>query len=420
MNSLLKKTLRILLGKGAVALLSIAFTMYFAREFPKTIFAAIAIYDTIVSMSKVLVDLGFENFLIREATSQYYTEQRRKIITDLIIPATIARAMLATVVCVMYGILVLGFESPLQSQFPEFDIRWVLWLTTFHLLLENFQSILTPIFTIKQRFGTHSFLTAATPLVEQIAALLCYVQGGTTFYFLGLVIGQMTTLIFRLFYVRNIFAQASLHRIREFPWKKKILEYRYFHLRKFFRFGFVQGEYLIIPLLLPLQQLANYRLAKQASSVLKNYSSAFTDPLVVRLARTRDIKERQSYVKTYLTFTLPAPLLMLLLSPWVMAALGGDKYAAHWPILAVLCVAHFFQPLSALQFTILSVFGRGKDFLFRDVAGGVGGLAATTILILMIGEYGIAWGQLVSYVILYLVGRKFANQLIKSQQRPPT
>lgn len=419
MNSLLKKTLRILLGKGAVALLSIAFTMYFAREFPKTIFAAIAIYDTIVSMSKVFVDLGFENFLIREATRPYYTEQRRRIVTDLIIPATMGRAALATGVCVMYGLIVLGFESPLQRQFPEIDIRSVLWITTLHLLLENFQSTLIPIFTIKQRFGTHSFLTATTPLVEQIAALLCYVQGGTTFYFLGLVIGQMTTFLLRLVYVRDIFAQTSLQSIRDFPWKEKMVEYRYFHLRKFFRFGFVQGEYLIIPLLLPLQQLANYRLAKQASSVLKNYFSAFTDPLVVRLARTGDVKERQSYVRTFLTFTLPAPVLMLLLSPWIMAGLGGDKYAAHWPILAVLSVAYFFQPLSALQFAILSVFGRGKDFLFRDIAGGLGGIAATIGLILAIGEYGIAWGQLVSYVILYLVGRKFANQFIKFQTRTP-
>jgi O-antigen/teichoic acid export membrane protein len=150
--------------------------------------------------------------------------------------------------------------------------------------------------------------------------------------------------------------------------------------------------------------------------MLRRYIQAFSDPLIVKLSRTRDISVRQKYIHTYMAFTIPPPIILALLSPWIMPLMGGQKYADAWFILAIVFAAYIFSALSILQLTIISIFGKPTEFLMRDAIGGVAGLLATFLFILAFGEYGIAWGQLVSYAILFVVGYRIANRYVQAHE----
>lgn len=414
MNSLLKKSFRILLGRGVISVVTLLFTMFFAYELPKSIFALIALYDTIVSLSKVVTDLGLHNSVIRYAPPLFYSDQRQTAIAEIIFPATVARFFSSVLVSVLFLVGVLWFEPSLQAEFPDLNITYIAWITAFHLLIENCHSISNSIFAVKQLFGTHSVLESSITFLEGLFALIFYLWLGINQYFLGLLVGQLIVLVIRFYYLRNIlrwkyFVFVTFERLRSmlvsnFP----------FYLKRFFRIGFVQGELLVIAAFLPFEQMANYRLAKKSSGFLKQYLSAFVDPLTIKLSKTRDLSIREQYVRTYLKFTIPPPILLACLSPWIMALVGGDKYAGSWPILAVLYISYVFGALSILQLNILTIFGKKTDALLRDSVGGTLGLGATILFVIVFQENGIAWGQLVSNLILAVLGYRLAQKYLKT------
>lgn len=410
MDSLVKKSFRILTGRGVVAVFSILFTVYFAYELPKTIFALIALYDTVVSLSKILTDLGLHYKIIREVPPIFKTERRTEAITKIIMPCTWLRAGASLVVALLYPLIILVFYDPLQQEFPELNLIYIGLLTTGHLFIENLQTITTPLFFVKQRFGANAMLEAATTLVEKIIALALYLAGGINQYFLGLLLGQAFIFLLRMVYLKDIFLGYAWFAFSYNEVRNMLVVYFPFYLRKFFRMGFVQSEQILIAALLPLEQVANFKLAKQASSFLKTYIAAFYDPLSIQLSKTLDLSKREKHKRTYFLFTIPLPVLLTLLSPWIMQLVGGPKYADSWFILSIMYFSYIIACFSGYYFTVITIFGKPTEALYRDAAAGVVGFAATFILILLFSEYGIAWGQVVSYTVLAFTGYQIAKR----------
>lgn len=412
MSGLARKSFRILLGRGSVALLSILFTIYFAYEFPKPIFAFIALYETAVSLSRVVVDLGLHIRIIREAPPLIHAGDERGAFTKLVLPDTITRLIGAAIISVLFYGVMKALEPWLRANVGSLDFSFVAVICCFHMFMTDIETISSTIFSIRQRFGADAFLESAAGLLENIFALLCYLMWGTEHYFTGILIGITLMVGVRLFLIRDVarfwdIKYLTFNRIRS-----ALRSYFPFYLRKFFRIGFVQGEHLLIPILLPLNQLANFKLAKRCSIWLKNYTQAFSDPLMIKMSKSRDVKHRTSYTRTFLLFTIPLPILLAILSPWIMEWVGREKYADSWYILAVLYLSYVFYALSQLQLTVITVFGKPMEFLLRDAIGGVVGLISTVIMILLFSEYGIAWGQLFSYVVLYIIGYRLSRRYL--------
>jgi O-antigen/teichoic acid export membrane protein len=102
-----------------------------------------------------------------------------------------------------------------------------------------------------------------------------------------------------------------------------------------------------------------------------------------------------------------------------MSIAGGPKYADYWPLLTIMCLSYIFYAISATQMTIIGLFGKGTEALLRDGVAGTIGLVSTFLLIFFLGEYGMAWGQLVSFFALYLVGYKITKKYI-IEKKPVT
>lgn len=411
MNSLVKKSVRILLGRGIVSLFTLMVTVFFAYELPKSIFALIALYDLVVSLSKVVTDLGLHYLIIREVPPLYHSGGRQSAIEDFVFPASMIRILVSGVISVVFWLMIVWYLPELQGAFPDLDIFYISCITAVHLMIENLHNIAIPVFAVKKLFGTNSVLESSTTFLEGIFGLTFYLLFGINQYFAGLLLGQLLIFIIRMFYLKDDFALRNFKKMSVIKIKTMLSEYFPFYLRKFFRIGFVQGEQVIITALLPLEQIANYKLAKRSSNFLRQYIHAFSDPLLIKLSESRDLEVRRKYVRTFLHFTIPVPVVLALASPWIMAGVGGEKYAGSWPILAVMYFSYVFASVSALQLNVITIFGKKTDLLLRDAIGGTLGLICTYLLVLIFREDGIAWGQLISNLILsvlaYRLSRKY-------------
>jgi O-antigen/teichoic acid export membrane protein len=412
MSSLAKKSFRILLSQGGVGVFSILFTIYFAYEFPKSVFAFVALYETAVSLSRVVCDLGLHFQIIREAPPLLASGRSADAYSIIVLPSTLLRVIVAGLTSIVFYFLVILSSNWLDDQVGDLNFGLIAWMCTVHMFLTGIETITITIFAIRQRFGTDAFLESAAGLIENVFALVCYLMWGTEFYFLGILIGITLMVIIRIYLLRDIFRHVGQIRLSWASAKSTLKTFFPFYIRRFFRIGFVQGEQLLIPLLLPLTQLANFKLAKRCSVFLKNYTQAFSDPLLIKMSRSRNPDDRRSFTTTFMLFTIPLPLFLTCLSPWIMHWIGGAKYSNSWHILAVLYLSYVFYAVSQFQLTIISVFGRPVELLMRDAVAGVIGLLSTFILILLFDEYGIAWGQLVSYAVLCVIGYRVSTKYL--------
>ncbi len=410
--------MRILLGRGSVGILMILSTVYFAYELSKSIFALIALYETAVSLSRVLIDLGLHFRVLREAPPLLYSGKRDEAIRKIILPSCFLR-LLASILTVVLFVGSTWLVKPwLTVQFPELDIEFIIGMTAIHMMLTMIEAITTSVFSVMQKFGIDAFLDSGSALLESVLALLLYVQFGVEYYFVGITLGIGIMVAVRFFVLWDILSDIPQ---MEFSWSEARVTLKAhfpFYLRRFFRVGFTQAEQLLIPFLLSLNQLASFKVAKKLSGFLRNYVQAFADPLLIKLSKSRDLKDRKKYIRTFLLFTVPLPVGLTSLSPWIMKYLGGPKYEDAWLMLAVIYVSYIFYSLSSLQFVVVSVFGKPTETLYRDMIGGIVGLVGTLVCILLFAEYGIAWGQLISYVVMYIIGWRIAQRHLEASIHP--
>lgn len=414
MASLLVQSGRILLGRASVSVISILFTIYYARSLSRTQFAFIVLYETAAALYMSLTELGMYSKVVREAPSLLREQKESFVMDHIIMPATVMRVVVALGVAIVYGITAWIFEAELPADLRALNMVWIIVFACIGVFFEGLGTITEAIFAVKQRFGMNSFLGSAQTLAEQIFALLFFLQFGLTYYFVGVSIAQALMFILRIWFIRDVVVQF---RLRAFRWDaawSMLKEYFPFYVRRFFRLGFLQGEQIAVAFLLPLEQLANFNLAKRTAKFMKPYIEAFMNPFFVKLAKSRDINLVKEYSKTFLWFTIPVPVIMAVASPWIIQ-IYGQKYAASWPIMAIFSLSWIFYALSTLQLGVVGIFGEPKESLIADVLAGIIGLSATIVLILTFGEYGLAWGQMISFGTLYISGLFISRKYYRNQ-----
>ncbi|HNM14996.1 MAG TPA: polysaccharide biosynthesis C-terminal domain-containing protein, partial [bacterium] len=337
------------------------------------------------------------------------------VIDHIIMPATVTRAMFGFFLSLLYGMTAWIFEAELPAELRALNMAWVIVFACIGIFFEGLGTITEAIFAVKQRFGMNSFLGSAQTLVEQIFALLFFVQFGLTYYFVGVSIAQAVMFLLRIWYIRDVVFQFRPNFYRWNSAKKMLKEYFPFYVRRFFRLGFLQGEQIAVAFLLPLEQLANFNLAKRTAKFMKPYIEAFLNPLIIKLSKARDITLMKEYRKTFLWFTMPVPVILALASPWIIQ-IYGEKYAASWPIMAIFSLSWIFYALSTLQLGVVGIFGEPKEALMADAFAGIFGLSTTILLILLFKEYGLAWGQVISFATLYISGLYIARKYYRNPQ----
>ncbi|MCK6543181.1 oligosaccharide flippase family protein [bacterium] len=414
MNKLLEQSLRILAGRMSVSFVSVLFTVYFAYVLDKATFALIALYTTLSTLAQVVIDLGLSYKVIREAPALMNAGKTDEAMRTIIFPSVFLRIAASLIVLIVIFLFFFFIRAHFTQTFPDLSAPYILTIAGFSIFFECLSTISIQLFQIRRQFGLNSILNGSAQTLENILATILYIYAGMNHYFTGVLLAQGAIALLRFWFVRQLLAWYP-HEVRMKTMRPMLKYYFPMYVRRFFRFGFLQGEQLLVALMLPLEQVANFNLAKRFSKYMKAYLEAFSDPLSVRLSRTRDISVRQQYQKTFYMFTIPVPLILAILSPWIMKYGGGEKYADYWPILSILFVSYSISALSIFQFTVVTILGQPQEALKRDVIGSITGLSATFALIWFYGEYGLAWGQVITYLTLYITGYHISQKYLRNQ-----
>jgi O-antigen/teichoic acid export membrane protein len=386
---------------------------------PKNIFALIVLYSTAAAFTQVLIDLGLSTAIIREAPPLLKDETtKHQAIQDVIMPSVVLRFLASVVICFLMMIFLEIVKSPLMNEFPELDIPYMILLAPICILFENGSTTLVPVFQVRKKFGIDSFLTSAASFLENVFTVSLYIEYGINQYFLGVLLAQSVIFFVRLILLKDLLKQFEMSQLSYKSSVVMLKTYTPFYIRRFFRFGLLQGEQLLVAILLPMAQLANFNLAKKISKYIKFYIEAFMNPLSIQISKTRDVQTRSKHVRTFLLITIPPPILLALLSPWIMKIAGGPKYADNWFILAILYISYVFYALSSLQFSVVTILGKHTDALYRDAIGSTIGFVSTLILILIFKENGLAWGQLISYIAFYIAGYQISKKYLNEKNLP--
>lgn len=408
------------MGRGVVAVFSLLFTVYFAYELPKVIFGLIAVHTMSVSFSKVFTDLGLFYCVLRNAPPLLQEGQNQKAVDEFIAPGTIVRSMLALLLTCFYVGAGYIFSDDLQANFPELDLGFILPFAGMHLLVQNLLYIMSPLFLSLERFGTDSFLDSFGVFLEQVSAVIFYLLFGINYYFVGIMIGKGINLLIIIILLKQTLVLFSFKPAVFFKGITLLKSYIAFYVRQFFRLGMKQFDQLMIAVILPIEQLANYELARKSSNWLKHVIKAFGLPLTVKFSKSTDPAERSKYAKTYFLYTLPIPIILACLSPWIMGLMGGEKYADSWYILCILYTSFALYTISNFQFSVIAMYAKNTESLWQDVIAGLIGLISALILIIVFREYGMAWGQLLTYLALSIAGYRITKKYMDQPEQPAT
>ncbi len=407
------------MGRGVVAIFSLLFTVYFAYELPKVIFGLIAVHTMSVSFSKVFTDLGLYYCVLRNAPPLLQDGQNQKAVDEFIAPGTLVRSFLALVLTLLYVGAGYLFSDELQANFPELEIGFILPYAGMHLLIQNLLYILSPLFLSLERFGTDSFFDSFGVFLEQVAAVIFYLFFGINFYFVGIMVGKGLNLLIISLLLKDTLVLFTFKPAVFVKGLELLRSYIAFYVRQFFRLGMKQFDQLMIAVILPIEQLANYELARKGSNWLKHVIKAFGLPLTVKFSKSTDPAERSKYAKTYFLYTIPIPIILAFLSPWIMGLMGGEKYADSWYILCILYTSFALYTISNFQFSVIAMYAKNTESLWLDVIAGLVGLISALILIIIFREYGMAWGQLLTYLTLSIAGYRITKKYMNLAEETP-
>lgn len=411
-KSLLRSSFEIIVSRVSVALISLLFLAYFARELPKPVLGLIAIHAAIVALTKVLVDLGLHFQVIREATPLIDQDRTSEAVRQIIGPATIIRMAATTGFVLILMLLGYLFVEDLQAAAPQINLNFALPFACGHIMLKNYQYILTPVYFARQQYWLDSLLDSGSASSEKLFAFLFYIAYGTDYLFAGMAIGTFITYVMAVWFQRDILVQYRGQNLSLGDIERRLKAYFPSYQRVLYRRGFKQLDRVVIAAMLPLAQMANYHIARQGAQLLSHLARFLSGPLSVRLAANLDDKTNKSDQGLYYTIMIAAPVLIACLSPWLIRLIGGDDYADAWPIMAVLAIAFMFNGLAEYQLSVIVVKGGANEPLHWERIAGIVGIGTTILMIYWVGQIGAPLGQLVNFVLLYLYGRTVVRRIL--------
>jgi O-antigen/teichoic acid export membrane protein len=411
-KSLLHASLEIIAGRGFVAIISLLFIAFFARELPKPILGLIGVHAAITALSKVVLDLGMHFQVVREATPLIDANRLPDAVDKIIRPAVTIRFFFATALAILLLATGYFFMDDLQAAAPEIDMYLVIPFACAHILLKNYQHILTPVFHANQRYWQDSLIDSGSATSEKLCAFLFYIAFGIDYLFAGVMVGVAITLILGIWLLRDV---AAHFRPRRLPAAEMLQWLRICfpnYQRVLYRRGFKQLDRVVIASLLPLAQMANYHIARQGAQVLGQLARIFSGPVTVRLAADLDSGSHERDRRLYYSSFIVLSLVMAGLSPWFVTLIGGENYSDAWVIMAILSIGFMFNGLAEYQLSVIAVKGDSDTPIAWERIAGIAGLVTTVVMIYWIGQNGAPMGQLVNFMLLYFLGRSVVRQIL--------
>jgi O-antigen/teichoic acid export membrane protein len=416
LNGLIKQSAQIVAGKAVSSLFSVFVFAYIVRQIPKSEWAVIATFEMLLGISAIVANYGISNTLTQFYPSAWL-EKQEKILKSLN-----GLSMIAA----MGGVLIsvcLAIAAPLISGliFKEMSVQYsgYVRLFPFYFLPNYLVLVCEPYFVATQSFGRLSFLQTSRSIFEKIAAFGLFLKYGLEGYLWGII---LSAIIFVVVY------GASLRRliVMELSFETvHLLKYTFpFYLRSLARCATSYADQLLVAILLNVELLALYNVARRIIEYLKIGIGAVADPIMVSMAQARGarVEERMRIFvdsrSLFLHLFFPILIWCLSLSPVIIIVTAGRSYIGAWIYVALLSVA-LMPNLGLLPYmSALFAYHPPRYITTVEVSTGVVTLLSSVLCVTMFGAYGIAVSQMVGYAVGLVLARSVMMRLDQKKVAP--
>lgn len=398
----------------ALTVLSVGFTMYLARVLSTTVFALFVVYGIVCNLVRVFSDLGIAA-TGHQKIPGLLAAGDVEAVCGLIKLGLITRLIFSGI-CVAVAAICASWISRVFLKTDQYTAA-----VLFMLPGAFFVAVSDPLRLIAQsvgRFGLISISDLVSGMVMPFASIGLYLALGVNWYFIGMAFGPFLRFCMILHGVRHLaFGQGRI------PGRAGVFRYSFpFCLRGYLRFAQAEGDKIITGILMPPAMLAGYGIARNFIDLLDMLGESVSGPSVVKLAQTRFEppsvqSEAFTGVARFGVMTLVPPCLAVACAgPFLMSLYGGHKYYGFWPILATLAVGHAVCFMAKFYGNnMLFAVGEPQMTLAADGIPGIFNLFLSVLLIRTLGRWGIAWSQLLTYALAFLVSRLLLSKLIRTK-----
>jgi O-antigen/teichoic acid export membrane protein len=405
-KGLFRSALEVLAGRAAVAIASLLFLAYFAREMPKELFGLMALHAALAAASAVILNLGLHYAVIKKAAPAFARDRCADAVNEIIGPASVIRLAATIVFVTLFLVLAVSYPPGIAGVNMWLAIPCI----AIHLLFKNCQHILTPVFHARQQYLQSSFMDSASALAEKVGAFSLYSMLGFDYFFAGFMLGQSVVTVASFCMLFPVLRQGKpgLWNWRAArPWS-----YRVQYIRVLSRDGFQQLDRLLVGAIFPLAELGYYHLARQLAATLKVLIRAMADPLTVRLAYALTSAQLYRDRYRYLLIGVALPLAMAASSPAIIVTVGGESFAPATMLLSLMALSYLFYAPSEYHLAVLNIRGHQNMPVKFEIFAALTGIIVTLVMANAVGLEGVPFGQFTAFCLMWLGGRTLAKNIL--------
>lgn len=391
----------LLFSQFGLNLINIGFTVYVLRVLSKPEIAVLAVLEVLVSVL-TFSELGFGAVATQRAPAELQSEAGRPRALGLIKASFIYRSL----VMLALGAIGIYYAAEIsQLLLKTGDYAWaIIWLIPGAAGVVLFNSL-----QLVAQISDDFYLLARWNFIAGVLRQALPLAVFFPFGFYGYMVGMFASIVIPVIGLgwplrRFIFNRAPLPPF----W----FTFRYglpFYLRNFLRFGYLQYDQILVAILLSPTALAGYSVARRFTKLIIIITEAIQIPMSMRMAAIRNDPDavQAAFFRKATRYTtliiIPLSLMVAAASPWIMHIYGGEQYIQNWPALAILALAQAGYGIYTIYGSL--IFARLEPLAslrLDGVAGGINFFLAP-VLIFVLGQYGVAWGQLLGFTVGMLV-----------------
>ncbi len=395
-----KSSTALLASQMSLAAVNFVVAAYLLRVLSKEQIAVTAVMDILFSVFS-FSSLGLLNVVVQQGPAAWQAGKDPKRAYSLVKCGLLYQ----TIGLLIFGILTFVFASQVSQILLKTNAySWAVKLLVPGVMASTWFSALQMVAQVKDDFYLIALWNFIDGLCRPFLSIVAYWMFGFPGFLIGVVISDFIPVVGMGWFLRQFFFNDAAPA----PFWSTFRYGLPFYLRNFMRFGYTHFDQAIVAVMLMPNALASYNAARRFRKHITIVIDSFRTPTNRRMAalnQESDEEQAAFFQKAarYNTFLmLPITVLVAAASPWLMLIFGGEKYAADWPLLALMSLGQ-----AAYAFFTLyggAIFARMRPWatlLVDSLNGGVNFIFGP-LLILLLAQYGVALSQLFGFLAAVL------------------
>ncbi len=262
-----------------------------------------------------------------------------------------------------------------------------------------------------QRFARQARDNVVSALAQRLLSLGLFFPFGLTGYMAGFAAGSLMGAVSGWMELRQLLAGAADGKERSDSAAGHIAVAFPFYVDGYLRYAYMHADQLLVGIFLTPVDLSIYFVAKRFLQYGQVMVASLVEPLVARAAQVGEDLRRvgilydRSLRWAVLAF-VPLGILLAASSPFLLAVIGGERYAEGAPALALLMLSLPLFAIFAQQGAFVHALRPPRDRLLLNLSSSALQLAAMAALTPLWGLAGLAGSRLLGFSAGARAGRR--------------